>query len=548
MSIYVASSLAAKNGGTFYLVDDNSFRGGYQVRANNTERDAIDPMNRKTGMLCFTQDTGKIWVLASDLTSWSALNSTIDNASTSVPGLLSAADKTALNALVAGAVTGVAVNAPVTSSGGKTPVIAIPAATSAVDGYLRASDWIIFNSKGSGNGTVTAVTATSPITSTGGTTPVIAIPAASSSTSGYLSSADWNTFNNKASAAGSLTEVTATAPVVSSGGNAPIISMPAATSSVNGYLRATDWVLFNSKGNGTVSGVTATSPVVSSGGTAPVISMPAATSATNGYLRSTDWVLFNAKGNGNVNTVTATSPVVSSGGVDPIISMPAATTTTHGYMTNADKSKLDGVQTSANNYTHPAGDGNLHVPATGTTNAGKVLTAGATAGSVSWTTPSGAVSSVNGQTGDVVISASTLTGLTTTDSVQFKSLGVNTPASGVAGEIRATDNITAYYSSDLALKENITPLDHALDKIATLTGCAFDWTKAYIDAHGGEDGFFIRKRDVGLIAQDVEAVLPEIVATKSDGYKAIKYDRVVALLVQGINELSAQVQALKAKP
>ncbi|MBC2722040.1 hypothetical protein [Desulfosporosinus sp.] len=54
--------------------------------------------------------------------------------------------------------------------------------------------------------------------------------------------------------------------------------------------------------------------------------------------------------------------------------------------TNALKTKLDGIATNANNYSHPTGDGNLHVPATGTTNNGKVLKSGATAGSLSWGT------------------------------------------------------------------------------------------------------------------------------------------------------------------
>jgi len=65
-----------------------------------------------------------------------------------------------------------------------------------------------------------------------------------------------------------------------------------------------------------------------------------------------------------------------------------------GFMTGADKTKLDGVATGANNYVHPTGDGNLHVPATGTTNNGKVLTAGATAGSLSWAASSGGASIV----------------------------------------------------------------------------------------------------------------------------------------------------------
>jgi hypothetical protein len=60
------------------------------------------------------------------------------------------------------------------------------------------------------------------------------------------------------------------------------------------------------------------------------------------------------------------------------------TTSADGFMTAADKSKLDGIATSANNYSHPTGDGNLHVPATSTTNNGKYLQAGSSAGSLSW--------------------------------------------------------------------------------------------------------------------------------------------------------------------
>lgn len=64
-----------------------------------------------------------------------------------------------------------------------------------------------------------------------------------------------------------------------------------------------------------------------------------------------------------------------------------ATQTAAGLMSATDKTKLDGIASGANAYVHPTGDGNLHVPATGTANKGKVLTAGATAGSLSWTTP-----------------------------------------------------------------------------------------------------------------------------------------------------------------
>lgn len=63
-----------------------------------------------------------------------------------------------------------------------------------------------------------------------------------------------------------------------------------------------------------------------------------------------------------------------------------ATTSVSGFMSSIDKTKLDGIATGANNYTHPSWDGNLHVPVTSTTNSGRVLTAWPTAGSLSWQT------------------------------------------------------------------------------------------------------------------------------------------------------------------
>ncbi|MDO9254725.1 MAG: DUF1566 domain-containing protein [Bacteroidales bacterium] len=102
-------------------------------------------------------------------------------------------------------------------------------------------------------------------------------------------------------------------------------------------------------------------------------------------------------GTGTVLNITGTSPIISSGGTTPDISISTATTSEAGSMSAADKTKLDGIATSATNYSHPTGDGNLHVPATSTTNSGKVLTAGASAGSLSWTTPvTGTVTSVTG--------------------------------------------------------------------------------------------------------------------------------------------------------
>lgn len=134
---------------------------------------------------------------------------------------------------------------------------------------------------------------------------------------------------------------------------------------------------------------------------------------------------------------------------------------------------------------------------------------------------------------------------TTSSSVQLGSLGIGTPASGTAGEIRATNNVTAYYSSDKRLKENIKPLENALDKLGQIRGVSFDWTKEEIEKRGGVDDYFVRKNDIGVIAQEVESVIPEAVVTRADGYKAVRYELIVPLLIQAIKEQQSEINALK---
>lgn len=183
-----------------------------------------------------------------------------------------------------GTVTSVTGTSPVVSSGGNTPAISMPAATTSVNGYLTSTDWTTFNNKGSGSVTSVAAltlgTTGTDLTSTvatGTTTPVITlnVPTASASNRGVLSAADWTTFNNKGS--GTVTSVTGTAPVVSSGGTTPAISMAAATTSVNGYLTSTDWNTFNNKGSGTVTAVSVVSANgfagSSSGGATPALTL-----------------------------------------------------------------------------------------------------------------------------------------------------------------------------------------------------------------------------------------------------------------------------------
>ena len=140
-------------------------------------------------------------------------------------------------------------------------------------------------------------------------------------------------------------------------------------------------------------------------------------------------------------------------------------------------------------------------------------------------------------------SAATFT--STSQNSQFNSIGVGTAGSTTAGEIRATNNVTAYYSSDARLKENVQTIDNALDIVSAVGGKTFDWTDAYVAEHGGEDGYFVRKSDFGVIAQDVQAVFPVAVRERGDGTLAVDYEKLVAVAFQAIAELRAEVDALR---
>ena len=118
----------------------------------------------------------------------------------------------------------------------------------------------------------------------------------------------------------------------------------------------------------------------------------------------------------------------------------------------------------------------------------------------------------------------------------------------VGGSITATGNITAYSSSDKRLKENIVPIGDALEKLNKINGVEFDWTDEFIETESGgkgEDDFHFKKHDVGVIAQEIQLVLPEVVAERPDGYLAVKYEKVVPLLIEAIKELKKEIEQLK---
>ena len=126
----------------------------------------------------------------------------------------------------------------------------------------------------------------------------------------------------------------------------------------------------------------------------------------------------------------------------------------------------------------------------------------------------------------------------TNSNLQFNSLGIGTAAPGTTGLIRATNDVVAYYSSDERLKDNIQPIEDALGKVEAMGGYSFDWN----DKQEVYEG-----HDVGVIAQEVQAVLPELVETRDSGFLAVKYEKLTAVLIEAVKELSARVKELENK-
>mgnify|MGYP005990739263 FL=1 len=106
----------------------------------------------------------------------------------------------------------------------------------------------------------------------------------------------------------------------------------------------------------------------------------------------------------------------------------------------------------------------------------------------------------------------------------------------VSGEIRATGDVIAYYSSDERFKDNIQPIQDSLYKISKIGGYEYDWN----DKQSTYEG-----HDVGVIAQEIHKVLPEVVTEREDGYLAVKYEKVVPLLIESIKELKQEVDDIK---
>lgn len=220
-------------------------------------------------------------------------------------------------------------------------------------------------------------------------------------------------------------------------------------------------------------------------------------------------------------------------------------------------SDLSNVVTARNNLEVPdiRGDG-----ATGTWNIG-ISGRAATAGRAD---SAATVDSVNN--GDLYITSNQLNSGFNTDAAselainyfgyqtgtsQFRDLrifdGKNQTTAWFQGSTRnfySYGDVTAYYSSDISLKENITPIKDALAKVMSVSGVNFDWKDDYLKELPDDD-YFNRKHDVGFLAQEIEKILPEAVATRPNGIKAVRYERVIPLLLEAIKDLKKEINGMK---
>lgn len=146
--------------------------------------------------------------------------------------------------------------------------------------------------------------------------------------------------------------------------------------------------------------------------------------------------------------------------------------------------------------------------------------------------------------------------LTSTERARFSVAGgfsLGTTADPGAGGIFATGNITSYYS-DKRLKTVTGKIENALDKVASLSGVYYT-SNEVAESVGFKDG----GQQVGVLAQDVEAVLPEIVkpapfdldefgnSKSGENYKTVQYERLVPLLIEAIKELNEKIKVLEAR-
>jgi hypothetical protein len=221
--------------------------------------------------------------------------------------------------------------------------------------------------------------------------------------------------------------------------------------------------------------------------------------------------------------------------VDMIITGGSISANLYGGVVSG-SAQITGVLTSLNSFTASNDNTSLNVATSSYETKGRGIVSG----------------SIQVLGGSNVLSGSNQTNITSinqnlgtsTTGVQFASLGIGTAPDAtyelkISGDVAASGDIVAYYTSDKRLKDNIQPIQNALDKVNELGGYTFDWNEELQKARKGHD--------IGVIAQEVQSVLPEVVVERDNGYLGVDYQKLVPVLIEAIKELSAKIKDLENK-
>ena len=411
------------------------------------------------------------------------------------------------------------------------------------------------------NLSTTATATTRNVNSSTGTN--VTLPAATTSAAGVMTAADRDKLNGIAPDAqvGTVTSVGSGnglggGPITTSGtlsvgqGNGITVSNTAVAVNAGTGLIANSTGVHVGAGNGLIANTTAISVNGGAGifanSTGTHVSIGIGLGFSGSSVRvatiSGGGIVANSSGTHVDATVVRTNGNQTIGGTKTFTSQPTVPSLRLG--TAANKATISYTTNTARTFTLPAVNGNRTFAFI---NQAQTFTGTQTFSS----TISG---SINGNAATAT-TATTANALNTSNNYRMNSLGVGTNASGTTGEIRATNNITAFFS-DERLKTFKGKIESPLEKINVLNGYHYE-----LNELAESFGYSIDKQYVGVSAQEVESVLPELVSlapfdteydengkeySKSgENYKTVDYSKLVALLIEGMKEQQNEIQQLK---
>jgi hypothetical protein len=115
-----------------------------------------------------------------------------------------------------------------------------------------------------------------------------------------------------------------------------------------------------------------------------------------------------------------------------------------------------------------------------------------------------------------------------------------TGGAGISGALYVGGDIYSYASSDIRLKENLSKIDNSLEKLLKISGYQYHWNKIAQEMYPERT-----MQDVGVIAQEVKEIVPSAVVEREDGYLAVRYDKLIPLLIEAVKSLKAEIEDMK---